>query len=86
MFERFMTVKKTEALAPRTITDYYNNFEYFKMYVVEDLSANEITMDVFRGFIGYMLHEKQCPFTCWLKKIIQGVGYVCVWLPLLVFL
>ncbi|WP_409253861.1 tyrosine-type recombinase/integrase [Bacillus sp. SCS-153A] len=57
MFDRFMTVKKTEGLSSRTITDYYNNFKYFKNYQEEDLSAGEITIDVFRGFIGYMLHE-----------------------------
>ncbi|KON88876.1 integrase [Sporosarcina globispora] len=59
MFERFMTVKKTEALSVRTLADYKTNFEYFKQYVVEDLSFDEITLDVFRGFIGYMLHEKE---------------------------
>lgn len=59
MFDRFMTVKKTEALSSRTITDYYSNFEYFKKYLVEDLSADEITIDIFRGFIGYMLHEME---------------------------
>ncbi|WP_223700053.1 tyrosine-type recombinase/integrase [Sutcliffiella deserti] len=57
MFDRFMTVKKTEALSSRTITDYYNNFEYFKRYIGEDLNAEEINADVFRGFTGHMLHE-----------------------------
>ncbi|MDD9312593.1 tyrosine-type recombinase/integrase [Cytobacillus firmus] len=59
MFDRFMAVKKTEALSSRTITDYYTNFEYFKKYLVEDLSADEIEIDTFRGFIGYMLHEME---------------------------
>lgn len=58
MFERFMTVKKTEGLSVRTITDYYTNFEYFKSYIVEDLSSDQISTDVFRGFVGYMLHEQ----------------------------
>lgn len=57
MFDRFMTVKKTEGLSVRTISDYYNNFSYFKKYLEEDLAAEEITIDVFRGFVGYMLHE-----------------------------
>lgn len=59
MFNKFMTVKKTEALAPRTIADYYKNFEFFKRYIIEDLSADEITLDVFRGFIGHMLHDME---------------------------
>lgn len=57
LFERFMSVKKTEGLATRTIEDYFTNFSYFKNYLAEDLPAEEITIEVFRGFIGYMLHE-----------------------------
>lgn len=57
MFDRFMAVKKTEGLSVRTISDYYNNFNYFKNYLEEDLAADEVTIDVFRGFVGYMLHE-----------------------------
>jgi integrase/recombinase XerD len=58
MFEKFMTFKKTEALSTRTISDYYNHFEYFKEYTGDDLTSGDITVDVFRGFIGYMLHDK----------------------------
>ncbi|WP_338447761.1 tyrosine-type recombinase/integrase [Niallia oryzisoli] len=59
MFDRFISFKQTEALAPRTINDYYTNFEYFKEFIGEDLSSDDITVDVFRDFIGYMLHEKE---------------------------
>jgi len=60
MFQGFMTVKETEALASRTLNDYTKNFNYFREYLDgEDLIADEITIDLFRGFIGYMLHEKE---------------------------
>jgi integrase/recombinase XerD len=58
MFERFMTFKKTEALAPRTISDYYNHFEYFKEFTGDELSSDDMTLELFRGFIGFMLHDK----------------------------
>jgi integrase/recombinase XerD len=58
MFNAFMIVKKSEALAPRTISDYYNNFNYFKEFIGKDLNRCEITKDVFRNFISYMLNEK----------------------------
>jgi integrase/recombinase XerD len=59
MFDRFMSFKKTEALASRTLADYYTNFEYFKEFIGEDLTVDEITTDLFRDFIGYMLHERE---------------------------
>ncbi|WP_227936037.1 tyrosine-type recombinase/integrase [Alkalihalobacillus deserti] len=59
MFEKFMVYKRTEALANRTINDYYKHFDYFKEYLRNDLTSEEITSDLLRGFIGYMLHEKK---------------------------
>ncbi|NMD69616.1 tyrosine-type recombinase/integrase [Bacillus sp. DNRA2] len=59
MFERFMLFKKTEGLASRTINDYYTNFDYFKEFIGEDLSVDVITTELFRDFVGYMLHEKE---------------------------
>jgi integrase/recombinase XerD len=59
MYEKFILVKQTEALAPRTIADYHTNYRFFKMYVNEmNLTVEEITLDLFRGFIGHMLNEK----------------------------
>jgi integrase/recombinase XerD len=59
MFDRFLTFKKTEALASRTLADYYTNFEYFKVFIGKDLTVDEITTALFREFIGYMLNEKE---------------------------
>jgi integrase/recombinase XerD len=59
MFDRFMSFKKTEALASRTLADYYTNFEYFKDFIDEDLTVDEVTTELFRDFIGYMLHERE---------------------------
>lgn len=59
MFEKFISVKKTEGLATRTIHDYLTHFDYFKSFLGEDLSKDEITLDIFRDFVGYMLHEKE---------------------------
>lgn len=51
-------------MASKTLADYYTNFEYFKEFIGEDLTVDEITTDLFRDFIGYMLHEReQSPVT-----------------------
>jgi integrase/recombinase XerD len=57
LIEKFMMLKKTEALAPRTIQDYYINFQYLKNYLGRDISSEDFTTELFREFIGYMLHE-----------------------------
>jgi integrase/recombinase XerD len=33
IFNKYMIVKKTEGLAPRTIAEYYNNYELLKEYL-----------------------------------------------------
>jgi integrase/recombinase XerD len=58
MFERFMDVKKTEGLAKRTIDDHYLFFTYFCEFVECDLKNEEITVEVFRAYITYMLEER----------------------------
>ncbi|MEH7094489.1 tyrosine-type recombinase/integrase [Neobacillus vireti] len=57
MFEQFMLIKKGEGLAPRTIKEYYNNFQYFMEYIGRELSAKEMTIEVFTGWITYMCEE-----------------------------
>ena len=58
MFEEFMLVKKGEGLAKRTIREHYNNFGYFKSYIDKELSADEMTTELFMGWITYMLDER----------------------------
>jgi integrase/recombinase XerD len=57
MFEEFMLIKKGEGLAKRTIAEYYENYRYFKDYAGRELSADEMTSEVFAGWITYMLDE-----------------------------
>jgi integrase/recombinase XerD len=59
MFYKFMTFKKTEALAPRTLSEYYIHFEYLKGFLGEDMTNESITLEDFRAYIGYMLHDKE---------------------------
>jgi integrase/recombinase XerD len=57
MFEEFMLVKKGEGLAKRTIQEHYNNFGYFKTYIEKEISADEMTTELFVGWITYMIEE-----------------------------
>jgi integrase/recombinase XerD len=59
MFEKFMTFKKTEALAPRTISEYYIHFDYLKDFLGDDMTSESVTLEDFRGYIGYMLHDRE---------------------------
>jgi integrase/recombinase XerD len=58
MFERFMAMKRTEGLSRRTIEEYEVHFGYLLNYVGSDLAKEEITADVFRGYVGWMLHDR----------------------------
>jgi integrase/recombinase XerD len=42
MFDKFMTFKKTQALAPRTLSEYYIRFENIKDFLGEDLTNESI--------------------------------------------
>ncbi|PWW20199.1 integrase/recombinase XerD [Cytobacillus oceanisediminis] len=59
MFERFMLIKKSEGLARRTIKEYYINFDYFMRYTGKDLSQEEMTMELFCGWISHMAEEME---------------------------
>jgi integrase/recombinase XerD len=37
MFDKFMTAKKTEGLASRTIDEYYNNYANLKKFLGEEM-------------------------------------------------
>lgn len=57
MFEQFMFIKKAEGLAPRTLAEYHTNLDYFMRYTGGDLTPDEMTTELFVGWIEYMLTE-----------------------------
>src|SRR4051812_15868783 len=57
MFEEFMLIKKGEGLAKRTVAEYYTNYNYFVDYIGRELSASEMTTEVFAAWITYMIDE-----------------------------
>ncbi|MGG1676705.1 hypothetical protein ACIFOT_13280 [Neobacillus sp. NRS-1170] len=58
MFERFMGFKQSEGLAPRTIEEYQIHLQWLLDYLDGDLSSEEMTLDVFREWVDFMLNEK----------------------------
>jgi integrase/recombinase XerD len=58
MFERFMVFKQTEGLAKPTIQGYYEHFHYLNDYLGGDVPNEEITVELFRNYIGYMLNDQ----------------------------
>lgn len=58
LFERFMSYKQTEGLAKPTIQGYYEHFHYLNNYLGEDVPNDEVTLELFRDYIGYMLNEQ----------------------------
>ncbi|MBV7505651.1 tyrosine-type recombinase/integrase [Bacillus sp. sid0103] len=59
MFERFMLLKKSEGLARRTIKEYYVNYDYFLRYTSGDLKQEELTIELFCGWISHMAEEME---------------------------
>src|SRR4051812_34108355 len=59
MFDEFMLVKKGEGLAKRTIDEYYQNYRYLKNYIGKELTADEMTTELFMGWIEYMLEDME---------------------------
>lgn len=58
MFEQFMLIIISEGLATRTIREYYVNYDYFLRYIDGgDLEKDEMTTELFCGWIAYMLEE-----------------------------
>jgi integrase/recombinase XerD len=46
-------------LAEPTIQGYYEHFQYLMDFLGGDLAKEEITAEVFIGYIAHMLHEKK---------------------------
>lgn len=61
MFELFMLVKKGEGLATRTIDEYYVHYKYFTDYAGEVITKEEMTLELFTGWIVYM--EEECGYS-----------------------
>ncbi|MFS0637295.1 tyrosine-type recombinase/integrase [Mesobacillus foraminis] len=59
MFEQFMNYKQTEGLAKPTLEQYYEHLHYLSDFTGGDLSIEEITVETFRSYIGFMLQEKK---------------------------
>lgn len=58
MFENYMLVKKGEGLAKRTIDEHYANYGYLKDYLQAELTAEEMTTELFMGWITHMIEDK----------------------------
>lgn len=52
-----MLIKKGEGLAKRTIKEHYANFRYLKDYLGRELTAEEMSTDIFMGWITFMIEE-----------------------------
>ncbi|CAM3430997.1 site-specific tyrosine recombinase XerD [Aeromicrobium ponti] len=59
LFEYFISDKKIEGLASRTLDDYYTHFSYLMDYLQSELVNTEFKTSIFKGYIAYMLDEKQ---------------------------
>jgi integrase/recombinase XerD len=57
MFDEFILVKKGEGLAKRTISEHRKHYEYFMNYIGRELTADEMTTELFVGWITWMLEE-----------------------------
>jgi integrase/recombinase XerD len=58
MFERFLVAKRAEALAKRTLEDYQTHFGYFYEFIDGDIKAEDITADLLREYLSYMIHDR----------------------------
>lgn len=58
MFDRFMAFKRTEGLARKTIDDYETHFRYLMEFTENDVTNAEVTVDLFRDYIEWMLTDR----------------------------
>ncbi|WP_152597457.1 tyrosine-type recombinase/integrase [Neobacillus niacini] len=58
MFERFMWLKQSEGLAPRTIEEYRIHFQWLQDYLGQDLSREQMTLELFLDWVDFMLNDK----------------------------
>ena len=55
----FVNYKQTEGMSQRTLKDYQSHFHYLMKFLEdEDISRKEMTKDVFREYISWMLYEQ----------------------------
>lgn len=59
MFEQFMFLKRAEALTRRTIQEYYTHYEYLIRWTGRELTAKDMTTELFCGWIAYMVEEME---------------------------
>ena len=60
LYERFCKYKQTEGMSARTLKDYKSHFHYLMKFLDdEDISRNEMTRDLFREYISWMLYEQE---------------------------
>ena len=58
LYERFCKYKQTEGMSERTLKDYKSHFHYLMKFLDdEDISRSEMTRDLFREYISWMLYE-----------------------------
>ena len=58
LYERFCNYKQTEGVSERTLKDYKSHFNYLMKYLDdEDISRSEMTKELFREYISWMLYE-----------------------------
>lgn len=58
MFERFMWFKQSEGLAARTMEEYHIHFKWLLDFTEQDLSKEEITLEVFLEWNDFLKNEK----------------------------
>ena len=59
LYERFCKYKQTEGMSERTLKDYKSHFHYLMKFLDdEDISRSEMTRDLFREYISWMLYEQ----------------------------
>lgn len=60
LYERFCKYKQTEGMSERTLKDYKSHFHYLMTFLDdEDISRSEITRDLFREYISWMLYGRE---------------------------
>jgi integrase/recombinase XerD len=58
MFQRYMIDKRSEGLSKYTVDGYEITFGYLTDFLGGDIENEEITTELFKEYIGYMLHDK----------------------------
>ncbi|WP_282171568.1 tyrosine-type recombinase/integrase [Cytobacillus firmus] len=59
LYKRFCKYKQTEGMSERTLRDYKSHIDYLMKFLDdEDISRSEMTRDLFREYISWMLYEK----------------------------